>query len=758
MAHRNGPPKVTRRRFVAQALAATSAAAFAGLLPRRALAQTAPECKETLRKIGEIKSQGGKMKGIITCTQDTKNLAPNRPDKPLMRYFASKDQQSGELWPPAGETHSILPGPTLRLKVGERAEISFLNKVDVGKFPNGGIDNQETGRTAGCDPATNAVPPNPQPPDWKPDKDWYPKTRGDSYPNCFHGSSTGNLHFHGTHVTPDGFGDNVLIQMRPDPNLDDAKVLPILDEVFNKFAGREQPPPWAEVPESYRNWQEAAVKNYDLTAIWEGVRGPKIEDGKKVPVLPYKNQLWPVNEEEIKDKKWPQYYVGGYPNMFVATPKTPDKEMGQAPGTHWYHSHKHGSTSINLYNGLAGVLIIEGDYDAALQKIYPNLKTTAEKVMIVQRFTDLPNLERVGGRPPVRTTNGSIFKAAAGDTPQTAPVIMMRPGEIQLWRIVNGTVEQAITGAFTGSGTLPKWRQIAADGVQFSYDNFVNQPLTSPSPNDPPNDKFGTKFTIAAGNRIDILVKAPGAAGQYYLSGVCNLIVCGNAASDPWPTSENYPVFPPFLKDIEPPLIQRTLTFDWEQYRVTSNPAGNGTGTAPKPTHSKPVPLEATVGKPPRTITVNVDRGPYFMIDRDQFSEHRNYQLIMLGSDEEWLIKNTTNVAHPFHIHVNPFQIIQIYDPNNGGLIYDASKGGGIWQDVIAIPAAKNRKTSDPTYNPMELNADGYAADPGWVRIRHRFVDFPGTYVLHCHILAHEDRGMMQLVKVERTDTPIAHH
>jgi hypothetical protein len=126
MAHRNGPPKVTRRRFVAQTLAAISGAAFAGLLPRRALAQSAPECTETLRKIGQIKSKGRKMKGIITCTQDTKTF-PNRPDKPMMRYFTSRDQQSGELWPPAGETHSILPGPTLRLEIGDRAEISFLN-------------------------------------------------------------------------------------------------------------------------------------------------------------------------------------------------------------------------------------------------------------------------------------------------------------------------------------------------------------------------------------------------------------------------------------------------------------------------------------------------------------------------------------------------------------------------------------------------------------------------------------------------------
>ena len=45
----------------------------------------------------------------------------------------------------------------------------------------------------------------------------------------------------------------------------------------------------------------------------------------------------------------------------------------------------------------------------------------------------------------------------------------------------------------------------------------------------------------------------------------------------------------------------------------------------------------------------------------------------------------------------------------------------------------------------------------GYVKIRHRFVDFPGSYVLHCHMLAHEDRGMMLLVRVIPGETIIKH-
>jgi FtsP/CotA-like multicopper oxidase with cupredoxin domain len=110
-----------------------------------------------------------------------------------------------------------------------------------------------------------------------------------------------------------------------------------------------------------------------------------------------------------------------------------------------------------------------------------------------------------------------------------------------------------------------------------------------------------------------------------------------------------------------------------------------------------------------------------------------------LAAVQDWLVTNTTGIAHPFHIHINPFQIVEIKDGTGKVYTPDANR---IWQDVVAIPPG------------------------GSVQIRHRFADFTGTYVLHCHILAHEDRGMMQLVRVVKKDNfpagckldHVAHH
>jgi len=71
-----------------------------------------------------------------------------------------------------------------------------------------------------------------------------------------------------------------------------------------------------------------------------------------------------------------------------------------------------------------------------------------------------------------------------------------------------------------------------------------------------------------------------------------------------------------------------------------------------------------------------------------------------------------------------------------------------IWWDVFSIPSGSTFADGEgKTYN-----------IPGWFKMRSRFVDYSGYYVLHCHILAHEDRGMMTVVEVAPLQTPYSHH
>ncbi len=107
--------------------------------------------------------------------------------------------------------------------------------------------------------------------------------------------------------------------------------------------------------------------------------------------------------------------------------------------------------------------------------------------------------------------------------------------------------------------------------------------------------------------------------------------------------------------------------------------------------------------------------GNEFYINGEQFNHDKVNVTATLGDTEEWLITNVSGEQHPFHIHVNDFQVISV-----NGQPYDAKS----FQDTVPLPVH------------------------GEVVIRQRYADYTGKFVYHCHILAHEDNGMMGLIEV----------
>ena len=112
------------------------------------------------------------------------------------------------------------------------------------------------------------------------------------------------------------------------------------------------------------------------------------------------------------------------------------------------------------------------------------------------------------------------------------------------------------------------------------------------------------------------------------------------------------------------------------------------------------------------------------LIDGKVFDHNRVDQTVKLGDIEEWHIKNIDDDDHTFHIHVNDYQVMSV---NN--IPYEAH---GL-QDTVILPGN------------------------GEVVIRMQFEDFVGKFVYHCHILPHEDTGMMGIVEVVDPLTPSSH-
>lgn len=129
-----------------------------------------------------------------------------------------------------------------------------------------------------------------------------------------------------------------------------------------------------------------------------------------------------------------------------------------------------------------------------------------------------------------------------------------------------------------------------------------------------------------------------------------------------------------------------------------------------------------------RTLTFGkkgTDDNPVYLLDGKEFNAEVINQVMTLGTTEEWRLVNETKGTHPFHIHVNPFQVISV----NG---IDVERYG--YDDTFPVP--------------------GHST----VVIRTKYKDFDGKYVLHCHILFHEDHGMMQVVEVVKPGSSTTPH
>jgi len=103
-----------------------------------------------------------------------------------------------------------------------------------------------------------------------------------------------------------------------------------------------------------------------------------------------------------------------------------------------------------------------------------------------------------------------------------------------------------------------------------------------------------------------------------------------------------------------------------------------------------------------------------FTFDGKVFDANRVDQFVKFNSTEEWQISNHSSMNHPFHLHAWPFQVA---DDGSGNFLEG-------WHDTVNLPSGAT------------------------VKIRIPFKDISGTTVYHCHILDHEDAGMMGIVKV----------
>ncbi|MFF2958740.1 multicopper oxidase family protein [Streptomyces sp. NPDC057963] len=327
----------------------------------------------------------------------------------------------------------------------------------------------------------------------------------------------------------------------------------------------------------------------------------------------------------------------------------------QPTGTYWYHSHADMMSAAQVAGGESGVIVVEG----LRNHLPPSLRGITEHTVALKDFQVQGDSIKTHplsiGAPTNRTVNG-----------QTNPVIHIRPGETQLWRLAN--IGANIFYKLHLPGT--RFHVIAQDGIPvrkvYAQDTLI----------------------IPAGARFDVLVQggSPGTARLEtlpYNSG---------------PAGNQFPQAALATVVTGGPRTTRAIV---------------PTGFAPHEDLSR-----ATIAARKSVVYTENKAGTEFFINGRAYDSRRVDFTSALGTVEEWRIRNDTDEDHSFHVHTNNFQLM-----STDGKAHDPSHG---WYDTVNVPAR------------------------GEIVIRIHFTDFTGRTVLHCHLLNHEDMGMMAVLDIVR--------
>jgi FtsP/CotA-like multicopper oxidase with cupredoxin domain len=399
--------------------------------------------------------------------------------------------------------------------------------------------------------------------------------------------------------------------------------------------------------------------------------------------------------------------------------KIPENEQ---PGLYWYHPHIHGFNKATALGGASGALIIEG-----IERANTAVAGLPERVFVI-RDEDLlnPNSDPSKSEPVVPktlidndgdiTNNGTGFGKPAKDLSinyvsvpfpdYPTAAIHMRPGERQLWRVVNASAITYINLAMIFNVHTPQTLGIVAlDGVSINANGSGPSAVLSEN-----------HIAIPPGGRAEFIVTAPPA-------GTPALFVCRTVNTGPAGENDTNRALARIILDPAAPEPQSTLAANPQPLPASTLPwLGNVPPVRVRKLYFTETPQNPNNPNSPTAFFVTVEGET-----PKAFDPNSNVPDIVAhqGDVEDWIIENRTTELHAFHIHQLHFLMVEW----NGVAVNEP-----YLRDTINVPYYDKR---DLYYPSVRLRMD--FRDPNTV----------GTFPYHCHLLEHEDNGMMGTIRVE---------
>ena len=358
----------------------------------------------------------------------------------------------------------------------------------------------------------------------------------------------------------------------------------------------------------------------------------------------------------------------------------------EPPGLYWYHPHPHGFSERQIQGGASGALIVEG-----LAARFPFVSKLPERIILLR---DQQRIGPEANGPAVPGWDLSVNFVPV-IYPQNVPAIIpIAANEKQLWRVANASADTIYDLEILAGKTPQSLEILALDGV----------PL--------PRSQTQTEIPLPPGARAEFVMVGPankqdallvtkawdtGPAGDNDTARtLANLVRAPHSDQLLSRVQERQLVAEAYSKPHADsrPVVQRRLYFS----QRSSNPQDPDNFVLYFITVEGQTPAPYKMGAPPNIV-------------------------VHQGDLEEWTIENRSDEDHIFHIHQIHFNVLE----TNGQPVDDPAS-----RDTIDIPYWKGHGA----YPSVKLRMDFSA--PNTV----------GTFLYHCHILKHEDMGMMGSIQV----------
>lgn len=373
----------------------------------------------------------------------------------------------------------------------------------------------------------------------------------------------------------------------------------------------------------------------------------------------------------------------GGPHTFILPGASwhPSFTVMDRAGTYWYHPHLHEKTNEHVSKGIAGFIIVRDEDEAAL--VLPKTYGVDDFPLVIQT-------------KDFNTSNQIVIPSNSDDVLMVNATIdpsLDVPAQVVRFRLLNGSSQRVFNIGLSGNQTF---YQIGSDDGLLNETNAV------------------TRLRMAPGERVEILIDLSSMQGQ-----TLNLRSFASELPNGMYGATNPGMMSMMTLIGYNPNPMNGTNFDIMELNVIA-PTNNPVATIPTSLVDI-VPLQESSANNSRTLTFTPEMmGPNalngrFYINGTSFNMNTVNYSIPLDNIEIWTITNQSPTAHPFHIHDVHFYVL-----DRNGFPPLANEQGR--KDVILIPAMES------------------------ARIIMQFTDFANDdvpYMYHCHMLTHEDDGMM---------------